>query len=166
MQLSIGMGEFRSDGSFKRIQGNNSTKVGGVVAVGPFDKNATTVDEIVAAAVSRFREEDIRFQQQHNGVYSLRYHDGRPVVYLPDGSAPFTLEGYKNFKHYKGYEKMRLYICAESKFNWNPILIVGHCGWLMWAKQTTVVQSTKYVALNVLYLSCVALQHLPCFPLQ
>ena len=60
------------------------------------------------------RDDDVRFNDAL--TYTLRYPDGRHVERLPDGSGPFTIQGYKNFKGCS-FNRLRFYICAEGKIH-------------------------------------------------
>ena len=110
--MSVAYGEF-SNGVFCKVQTNNKNKIGGLVTVGPFNKQEQSAEEIKNAAIKKFKHENRRFKQDDS--YTLVYADGSRVVDLPDGSGPFALSRYKQFKHI-AYNRLRLYLCPSGVY--------------------------------------------------
>ena len=125
------------DGVFVKLKGNNSRCVGSSVCVGPLHKRDAVPEDIVTAALVKFKQDDCRFDDRAS--YNLMYPDGRPGRMLPDESAPFTLEGYKVFKGI-AYRRLRLSLYALH-VGWRSVSKVP----LLWWPNLPCSLSWEYV---------------------
>ena len=91
-------------------QRRKKKEFGGVVSVGPLDINSSNIDdEIREAAIRKFSSDNESFDT--SARYTLVYANGEKVENnLPDGSAPFTLKGYKRYLGAESYARIRLYL--------------------------------------------------------
>ncbi|XP_033761559.1 uncharacterized protein LOC117343326 [Pecten maximus] len=109
-KLHVGRGSFKS-GTFKKLTGNSQG--GGLIVVGPFDKDADCVTEIRDEAFRKFQSLHREFRKQYHTAHdmTLVYPDGSKVCGLPDGSADFSIKGYRDYLDpHKKYDRLRFFL--------------------------------------------------------
>lgn len=117
----MGHGHFKN-GLFSRISTTNLSGTGGTVVVGPFNKKTNTAEEIRNAAFLKFTQQNKVFARKYKYEEKIHlvYPDGSVVENIPDGSAEFSLEGYRNFVDpQKRFDRLRLYLCKKSRLALN-----------------------------------------------
>ncbi|XP_069110000.1 uncharacterized protein, partial [Argopecten irradians] len=115
--ITISHGHF-TGGRFSKISVVSLSGLGGNVVVGPFSKSGNTSDLIKKAAFEKFRCVNRIFRSKYSKLESvcLVYGDGSEVVKLPDNSADFSIEGYRNFiDPRKRFDRLRLFLCAKEQ---------------------------------------------------
>lgn len=101
------------DGMFCIQSGRKRGVPGGLVTIGPLDKMTTKPQDILIAAKKKFKAVNQHFNEERS--FTLVYADGKLVHSLPDGSAPFSIKGLKQFLGIP-YDRLRLYLCEKGNY--------------------------------------------------